>query len=247
MDQKNNNAIRKDSHFEISDSVKNFTVMDSTAKSTWWFYWYIAKKCALSLYGTENKIGLAEKTVIKCIKKGGMSTWSMPLFGQNGFVICPLFRTMAKFDYMTISTSSRSYGCQWTCLHSYRCQWTCNAQVLWHQAPWLLCNSPQSPPSPFFCFCFLSHLLLLLLCRSFSLLSYVIITASDTLLFCSSVFCSVLFLFCFVVLFCFILFCCCCCCDCMHVVLFIYICTYVFFCFFLFFSFSFFFVLYTIA
>ena len=35
-----------------------------------------------------------------------MSTWSMPHFGQNGFVICPLFRTMAKFDCMTISTSS---------------------------------------------------------------------------------------------------------------------------------------------
>ena len=46
------------------------------------------------------------KTVIKSIKKGGMSTWSMPLFGQKGFVICPLLRMMAKFDYMTISTFS---------------------------------------------------------------------------------------------------------------------------------------------
>ena len=34
------------------------------------------------------------------------STWSMPHFSQNGFVICPLFRTMANFDCVTISTTS---------------------------------------------------------------------------------------------------------------------------------------------
>ena len=35
-----------------------------------------------------------------------MLTWSMPHFGQNGFVILyPLFRTMAIFDCMTIYTS----------------------------------------------------------------------------------------------------------------------------------------------
>ena len=35
-----------------------------------------------------------------------MSTWSMPHFGQNGFAKHPLFRTMPKFDCMTISTFS---------------------------------------------------------------------------------------------------------------------------------------------
>lgn len=71
-----------------------------------------------------------------------MSTWSISHFDKNGFVICPLFRTMAKFDCMTIIMYILT-----SCLHSYGCQLTCNTLVLVRQVPRLLCNSHPHPPS----------------------------------------------------------------------------------------------------
>ena len=146
-----------------------------------------------------------------------MSTWSISHFDKNGFVICPLFRTMAKFDSMTIIMYILT-----SCLHSYGCQLTCNTLVLVRQVPRLLCNS--YPPSasllylstsrPLLCphslllllshFCpffYMSFLLLLLYFFSFTFFScycccsYYACRFAYT--FCPYIFFSFLLVFCF--------------------------------------------------